>query len=478
MGGRSETTMNTSSEVAHETKPGARRRVAIGAGLAFALGVGLTAAVTAGRDDSAAPATTAPAAPSPATTPATTPATPGSETAPATNQESNPATSPAAPPASAAPPAPPVTAASNGSGDLDGNWSTDGADIVDAGGDAVQIRGVNWFGFETGAAMPHGLWQRNLGEMLDQIAGLGFNTIRLPFSSHMLDDGVAPQGINEQANPDLVGLTSLELMDRVVDEAGARGLAIILDRHALGADNRASLWYDAQFPHERLVADWELLATRYADRPNVIGADLYNEPHDTACWGCGDPATDWHAAATEAGDAIHAIEPEWLVFVEGVEQVDGGSCDGPDASGCSWWGGNLSEADTEPIELARPNKVVYSPHEYATSVFRQSWFDDPSFPANMPAIWDANWGDLERNDVAPVMVGEFGSKLDAEIDRVWMTELLAYLDEIDAGFTYWSFNPNSGDTGGILDDDWTTVDADKMSFLAPYLPGAFDPVGT
>jgi endoglucanase len=364
----------------------------------------------------------------------------------------------------------------DGTADLDGSWSTRGADIVDADGDVVQIRGVNWFGFETGAGMPHGLWSRNMEEMLDQIAGLGFNTIRLPFSSAMLADGALPQGMSEQANPELVGLSSLELMDRFIDAAGVRGLAIILDRHALGPDDRASLWYDDQYPQERLAEDWQLLATRYADRVNVIGADLYNEPHDQACWGCGDPAFDWKAAAESAGDAVHAIEPEWLIFVEGVEQIDGASCDGPEATSCTWWGANLSGADAEPIRLAAESKVVYSPHEYATSVFRQAWFDDPSFPENMPAIWGQFWGDLETSDTAPVMVGEFGSKLEADIDRVWLGELLAYLDEIDAGFTFWSFNPNSGDTGGILEDDWTTVDADKMSYLEPYLPGPFEPI--
>jgi endoglucanase len=358
-------------------------------------------------------------------------------------------------------------------GDLDGNWSARGSDLVDADGDAVQIRGVNWFGFETSAGMPHGLWSRNMEEMLDQIAGLGFNSIRLPFSSAMLDGTAAPQGINEQENPDLIGLTSLELMDRMVDAAGARGLAIILDRHTLAPDNRAALWYDQQFPRERLISDWQLLAERYADRVNVIGADLYNEPHDNACWGCDDPAVDWRAAAQEAGNAIHAIEPQWLIFVEGVEHADGASCDSPDATGCNWWGGNLGQADEEPIVLDQPGKVVYSSHEYATSVFRQQWFDDPQFPANMPGIWDAFWGDLERNGIAPVMVGEFGSKLEADIDKVWMKALLTYLDEIDAGFTYWSFNPNSGDTGGVLEDDWVTVDQEKMALLAPHLLGPF-----
>ena len=34
-------------------------------------------------------------------------------------------------------------------------------------------------------------------------------------------------------------------------------------------------------------------------------------------------------------------------------------------------------------------------------------------------------------------------------------------------WTYWSWNPNSGDTGGILADDWNTVNQNKVSKLTP-----------
>ncbi len=36
-------------------------------------------------------------------------------------------------------------------------------------------------------------------------------------------------------------------------------------------------------------------------------------------------------------------------------------------------------------------------------------------------------------------------------------------------WTWWSWNPNSGDTGGILADDWTTVLQNKVALLAPQL---------
>jgi endoglucanase len=36
-------------------------------------------------------------------------------------------------------------------------------------------------------------------------------------------------------------------------------------------------------------------------------------------------------------------------------------------------------------------------------------------------------------------------------------------------FTYWAWNPNSGDTGGIVEDDWMTVQQEKQTILQPYL---------
>ena len=65
--------------------------------------------------------------------------------------------------------------------------STRGNRIVDSRGNEVRITGVNWFGMETGTFAPHGLWARNWEDMLDQIASLGFNTIRLPYSNQLFE---------------------------------------------------------------------------------------------------------------------------------------------------------------------------------------------------------------------------------------------------------------------------------------------------
>jgi len=348
-----------------------------------------------------------------------------------------------------------------------GYWHTNGRQLLDADNQPVRMTGINWFGLETANYAPHGLWSRGYKDMLDQMKSLKYNTLRLPFSSQLFDSGSTPNSIRYDLNPDLQGLNGVQIMDKIIAYAGQIGMKVLLDRHRPDSGAQSALWYTAQYPESRWISDWQMLATRYLDNTTVIGADLHNEPHGIqggggSNWGSGDTASDWRLAADRAGNAILAINPNWLIVVEGVDVVNGDNY---------WWGGNLQGAATAPVRLNVANRLVYSAHDYATSVFAQPWFSDPNFPNNLPAIWDKNWGYLFKNNVAPVLLGEFGSTLADPRDRQWLQALMAYTGKGTnaVSFTYWSWNPNSGDTGGILNDDWTTVNTTKQAILDPYL---------
>jgi endoglucanase len=340
---------------------------------------------------------------------------------------------------------------------------TDGSSIIDSTGSVVVIRSVAWFGMETSNCAPHGLWSISLDQGMAQIAAMGFNTIRLPFSNECLASPTTTS-ISEQLNPDLAGLTALEVMDRVIASAADHGLAVILDRHRPDSGAQSALWYTPQYSEARWIADWTALVERYRDVASVIAVDLHNEPHESACWGCGDPATDWRAAATRAGNAVLAVNHGLLIVVEGVEKQSSGSS--------TWWGGGLSEVAGAPVLLDVDDRVVYSPHDYPASVFRQTWFDAPDYPANLDSMWTGNWGFIAEDEIAPVLVGEFGTRLETSSDEEWLAELVGYIDSHELSFSYWSFNPNSGDTGGLVHDDWVTPQTAKLAALAPILPDA------
>jgi endoglucanase len=339
-----------------------------------------------------------------------------------------------------------------------GPLRTDGANLVDAVGREVRLTGVNWSGFETSTYAPFGLSSRGLDEMLDQIVIAGFNTIRLPYSNQLFDVSSKPNGIDFKKNVDLERLTGLQIMDRIVDAAGRRGLRVILDRHRLTADVQSDLWYSDRVPEQRWIRDWVMLAQHYRGNPAVIGADLHNEPHGAATWGDDNPRTDWRLAAERAGNAILAVNPDWLIVVEGIESVAGNAY---------WWGGNLSATAEAPVRLVLPHRIVYSAHDYGPDVSWQRWFQPPEFPTNLPGLWRSNWAYLREQGVAPVLVGEFGGRsVGQDPEGVWQRTLISFLQDEGFSYTYWVWNFD-GWTGGILQDDGNTLNRSKLSLLSP-----------
>jgi aryl-phospho-beta-D-glucosidase BglC (GH1 family) len=354
-----------------------------------------------------------------------------------------------------------------------------------------RLTGVNWFGFETGNYVVHGIWSRDYKSMLQQMKDMGFNCIRLPWCVEMI--GKTPSSIQINAsgvdaytgqmglNLDLEGLDSLGVMDKIIDYANTLGLKIILDCHSLAQGNYAGepIWYSNAYPESAWINAWTTIATRYKNRANVIGADLKNEPHGNlgqgqkppATWGydaAGYTNTNWKAAAERCGKAILAVNPNLVIFVEGTEMAEDGTG--------YWWGGNLKDVAKYPITGIPAGNLEYSFHEYGAGVFNQTWFSDPTFPSNMAAIWDEHFYYIQKQGLGQLLLGEFGiteanAANSGSIDYKWLTTLMSYLGK-NVDFTFWSWNPDSGDTGGILKDDWATVNTAKYNIIKPYLAGS------
>ena len=160
------------------------------------------------------------------------------------------------------------------------------------------------------------------------------------------------------------------------------------------------------------------------------------------------------------------------MFVEGVESYQGQNY---------WWGGNLMGVKDRPIVFNVANRLVYSPHDYPNSVFPQTWFQSANFGVGLPSVFRKAWGYIYEQNIAPVYIGEFGTKLSDPKDAIWLEAITSYISgdldnngtrdipvgNQDISWTFWSWNPNSGDTGGILADDWVTVNQNKMAYLTP-----------
>jgi len=256
-------------------------------------------------------------------------------------------------------------------------------------------------------------------------------------------------------------LNSLQVMDKVIQGAAARGMVVMLDLHSFAPDQfmNDGMWYNAANPESKVIAGWTKLLQRYKNQWNVIAADLKNEPH-SATWGTGNTATDWNLGAARLANAIAStVSDRFLMVVEGVT-------DSPPTRENCFWGENLSGARTHPVVIDHPAKLVYSPHVYGPNVYGQSYFSAGNFPANMPAIWEDHWGFIPAATGRAFVIGEWGGPFSGK-DQVWMEALVAYLKTKDATDQFfWCLNPNSGDTGGLLKNDWSSPESGKLALLA------------
>jgi endoglucanase len=382
-----------------------------------------------------------------------------------------------------------------------GYWHTSGRQILDSGSPAktVRIGGVNWYGFETTDGVVHGLTSQDYKTILSTVKNLGYNTVRLPYANQIVEKPIIPGNIsyNGQAGPintDLKGLNSLQIMDKIIAEAGKLGLKVILDDHRSESGNSAEasgLWYTSAYPETSWIADWKTLVARYASytdssgNPTLIGVDLRNEPHNAtsggSCWtgdssvgGC--PASDtlhnWPAAAGRAAAAVLAVNSKLLIFVEGVDCYDGD---------CDFWGGNLEGAKNNPVPMTVSQRLVASAHDYGPTEYQQSWFNSSTTPQSLEAVWTKYWAYLSIDGLAPVWVGEFGTTNDAASaessvpgsEGQWFSSLVAFLaNQPNIDWTYWALNGE--DNYGLLDSNYdaTPPSSLKQQLLSSIQAGA------
>ncbi len=341
-------------------------------------------------------------------------------------------------------------------------YSVNAGKIYTEAGQRVQLNGVNWFGFETTSHAPHGLWARNADDMIAQMKSLGINAVRLPVAPGTLR-GEAVSTVDLSLNPDFVGKNGLQALDYIVQKLDAAGMYVLLDHHRPDDYAISELWYTDGYSEAQWIADLEFMADRYKNVPRVFGLDLKNEPHGRVTWGTGNAATDWNLAAERASQAVLRKNPNVVIFVAGIEEQ--ATCSSPHAHG---WGGNLEPLRCMPLAIPQ-NKLVLTPHFYGPDVYMQSYFSASNFPLNMPAIWNTNFGFAKDMGYA-VIPTEFGSRYGhgggLELDKVWFDAAIDWLVSKDMRDSfYWSWNPNSADTGGLLQDDWKNVWSDKLAKL-------------
>lgn len=385
------------------------------------------------------------------------------------------------------------------------------AEVVDMNGNPVWMTGCNWFGYNVGSQVFDGVWSQNMHDMLRQIADHGFNLLRVPMSTEILlqwkngDPDPATPKVNTYSNPELSidnteggeCMYSFDIWNLAVKWCRELGIKIMIDIHCAetaSAGHQVSLWYTDKFSTEDWLEALSWLAEYYKDDDTLIAIDLKNEPHGTADvpnemakWDDSEDDTNWRYAAQRGANAVLEQNPNLLVMVEGTEVYPKEEYDWTyqnlDYSRYpfsyyyhTWWGGNFRGVKDYPLDLGEyQSQLVYSPHDYGPLVFEQDWFyegfDQESL---MNDCWHDNWFYIQEEKIAPLLMGEWGGFLDEEHDpdgrnRTWMQALRDLMIENRIHHTFWCFNENSGDTGGLVYDNFSTWDEEKYEFVKPAL---------
>ena len=223
---------------------------------------------------------------------------------------------------------------------------------------------------------------------------------------------------------------------------------------------------------------------------NVFALDLKNEPHGKASWSNDSPKTDVNKFYERLITHINTQFPEFtgLFMIEGTQNYYQYR-DKVDTIYPFWWGQNFLGATEFPIEVIdNPqimfrnernelehvninDRLVYSPHIYGPSVYNHTYFHMKGpLKENLYEVWDYQMGWLKGTLKKGIVIGEWGGTLDGFNGEV--LEILGeYLQErCIANNIWWSLNPESADTGGLIAPGWNAFEERKLTLLENVMP--------
>lgn len=375
-------------------------------------------------------------------------------------------------------------------------------------GAVLNLKGAVWHGLADQDCYLRGTDIRPISWYTQFLRDQRFNAVRLPVAAFALAlaDSNHPcleaarqlKGAREQ-NGDLVYRNYLDQLKEIIKTAGESGVLVQLDMRLRPGELEDEMVEDVD-EHGRLSGEamtalryaWRKLAKELCDAElfwNLIGGSVMRSPPHVY-WGDGAgeasselryPHPSWDEMAADLGGEVLRVCPRLLIFVEGVGQCKEGSLDTTGycltatpaslavADLMAWQGENLQGAAMFPVALAH-DKVVYSPRIRLPSARPlEPLFAGRTFPRNLPQVWDTNWGYLQREGRAPVVVAEFGGSLSGQ-DRTFQVALVDYLRKQSIGGFYLAL-----ELGGLIVDMRNVHPAaDRIQLLAG-LPATFVP---
>jgi endoglycosylceramidase len=294
--------------------------------------------------------------------------------------------------------------------------------IVDATGQPVILRGVNYPGYSGSEPTFHSEY------IYEGIAEDGFNVVRLPISWS-----------NLEPSPGVFNLVYFyEFVNQDVKWAKENGLYIILDMHQYNwADKFGGTgipdWAVQQYPataagkqaaisnfwvnntlQEQLAQVWLTIAEIYANEPTIAGYDILNEPTFYIYNNQGANASSITQFYTKILNTIRPVDQKHIVFLE--------------------------QANTNLPSVPFAN-IVWSPHFYALSTVSEYYHDNITILASALA---EDYQTFVVGMRTPMWIGEFGGFMTDGSQLTYLKDATTLFNEYQIGWAYW---PNSGQAG-------------------------------
>jgi aryl-phospho-beta-D-glucosidase BglC (GH1 family) len=323
----------------------------------------------------------------------------------------------------------------------------EGAQIVDSSGNPLILRGAQ---IQSSLVFING-WKKpeqNLNSTTFHVMvhDWHMNALRLPTSNWIYDK-----------NP----TKYMSELDRIIEEANAAGLYVIIDLH----DNVKSGSPYAKgddVPKPQDVEYWKIIAAHFKNNPMVM-FDVLNEPQvrgwDAWLHGGGTVGGTPLLGFQDLVDAVRSVGAKQIIVVEPGKA-------GGDTGESGGWATMGNHFINDPY-----GNIVYSRHVYS----------DISLP---PAQQDAKWGPLLNH--YPIYYGEWAflpnslvpvqcrSVSHDEADQV-VTNFLHYMESRHASWTAWSFvspyliQDTTTYTPTTLDVPWTCGDSSTVAGMGSII---------
>ncbi|KAG1661644.1 hypothetical protein FOA52_007525 [Chlamydomonas sp. UWO 241] len=396
--------------------------------------------------------------------------------------------------------------------------------IMDDDDNEVTLVGANWFGFNNRAGMVDGVWSSDNGYVFDfptvmyRWKLLGMNAIRLPFAFTDLYSTYSTNKLSLNCNLPTFAQVAASVIDPqdtvpsnavvppptywqthspktcnefmpgqgtllverfvwVVQYLAKAGFYVVIDCHTEDSTPNDQ----AKFVELYVDLVKRIITDEAAKKMLIV--DILNEP-DARGWGWSKMAPMYLAVM----DAVFPLTNNTLFLVEGMAQggINGANWgDGFQTSGV----GSNPNADPNPFFKALFGKpylfhVAVSPHVYGPGITYQTTGYSGS------GLWNRmskSFGYLTKqgytysgmNKKFPMVIGEVGSKFTLAGDLAFLRDFALYCRQEEKGdanassydhttiphILYWSWNENSGDTGGLIDSSWFNLQWVKVRWL-------------